>query len=57
MTADDRTLTPESRRSVALYRQRAEENRKAAAQWDALADELAAFAETTGEHDDQGALL
>jgi len=57
MTADDTTLTPASRRSLALYRQRAEENRKAAALWDALADELEAFGETTGEHDDQGALL
>lgn len=36
---------------------RAEECRTDAAAWDALADELAAFGETTGEHDDQGALL
>lgn len=35
----------------------AAESRTEAATWDALADELEAFGETTGEHDDQGALL
>ena len=65
MTADDTTLTPASRTALAYYRKRAEECRKKrwpgsvdeAAMWDALADELAAFGEQTGEHDDQGALL
>ncbi|HZL80409.1 MAG TPA: hypothetical protein VFC06_00460 [Demequina sp.] len=57
MSADDTTLTPESRRMVVYYRKRAEECRTNAVTWDALADELEAFGET-GEHDDgQGALL
>ena len=42
---------------VRQHRPGAAESRTRAATWDALADELAAFAETTGEHDDQGALL
>jgi len=71
MTADDTTLTPASRTALAHYRKRAEECRRDAtrgpgelvalfadaARWDALADELEAFGETTGEHDGQGELL
>lgn len=65
MTADEATLTPASRTALAHYRKRAAECRAdgciaglmAALTWDALADELEAFGETTGEHDDQGALL
>jgi len=72
MSADDTTLTPASRTALAHYRKRAAECRVEAARgpvvlaaecladaarWDALADELEAFGEQTGEHDDQGTLL
>lgn len=66
MTTDDTTLTPASRTALAHYRKRAEECRAdggcdqlmEAWTWDALADELEAFGETSGEHDDgQGELL
>ena len=42
---------------VRQHRPGAPESRAEAAAWDALADELEAFGETTGEHHDQGALL
>jgi len=57
MSADDTTLTGASKSAIAYYRKRAEERREDAATWDALADELEAFGETSGEHDGQGELL
>jgi len=72
MSADDTTLTPASRTALAHYRKRAEECRAEAARgpvvlaaeclndaarWDALADELEAFGETSEHHDGQGELL
>lgn len=64
MTADDTTLTPTSRAALAHYRKRAAECRRKrrkgsvdeAATWDALADELEAFAEARAL-DGQGELL
>jgi len=68
MSDNDRTpsvLTPASRAALAHYRKRAEECRAdgciaalmAALTWDALADELEAFGETSEHHEGQGELL
>jgi len=61
MTADDRTpagtLAAASRRAITHYRVKAAACRADAARWDALADELEAFGETSDHHEGQGALL
>ena len=60
MTADDRTpatLAAASRRAITHYRVKAAQCRADAARWDALADELEAFGETSDHHEGQGELL
>jgi len=60
VTTDDRTpatLAAASRRAITHYRVKAAQCRSDAARWDALADELETFGETSDHHEGQGELL